>query len=126
MKRNTYCHIALALILVVTWTRSSSRAGYPEATIEQATQETIDGLKIDRYEGLNEQGIQAEYQWAVEMAELCLVDFRTSPRVDSPAGDGRTDNRTGFFTIEFQRHAGRTARRVRTHGSRHRTRVPTR
>ena len=75
--------------------------GYPKATLDQTTHETISGLRIDRYEGLDEEAIQAEYQWSLDMARLCL---------ETP--DGIRDRRRSWWTcvIEFQRHAGRTAR----------------
>ncbi len=76
--------------------------GYPRASLNQATNETICSLKIERYSGLDEDEMQAEYQWSLDMAHLCfenpLAVFDGSGAVHYGAA------------IEFQRHAGRTAR----------------
>jgi len=74
--------------------------GYPEATLDQATCETISSLRIDRYQGLDEGALQAEYEWSLDMASLCLAA--------QEAIRGRPKH--WIYAIEFQRHAGRTAR----------------
>ncbi len=73
---------------------------YPEASLDQATYKTMCSLTIDRYAGRNEEALQAEYQWALDMAELCL---NNAPAVPDQA-------HVWMYAVEFQRHAGRTAR----------------
>ncbi len=75
--------------------------GYPEASRDQATIDTIESLKIERYAGLDEEGMQAEYQWTLDMARVCL---------DNPRSVLDRRGRVTFAATEFQRHAGRTAR----------------
>lgn len=73
--------------------------GHLRPPLDQITSEFKTQLRIDRFVGLGEEGLQAEYEWALEMAVLCLEapDFL---------------RRKGYedMAIEFQRHAGRTAR----------------
>ncbi|MCH8852940.1 MAG: CHAT domain-containing protein [Planctomycetes bacterium] len=73
---------------------------YPQASLDQATFEMIESLDIPRYKDLSEDELQAEYQWALDMARLCLGDPES------------IRDREGWWTYatEFQRHAGRTAR----------------
>lgn len=89
-------------LLVVMGCSDAGAAGlqYPEATLDQATYETICSLKIERYEGLDEEGVQAEYRWALDMAVLCF---------DNPDSI-RNRKQWWVYALEFQRHAGRTAR----------------
>lgn len=78
-----------------------SRGGnYPNATLDQATSQTLDALRIDRYEALDEGSLQAEYRWALDMARLCVADRHSI--------EGRRE--WWDYAIEFQRHAGRTSR----------------
>ncbi|MEE9293562.1 MAG: CHAT domain-containing protein [Phycisphaerae bacterium] len=94
--------VTFAVLQLGLFLRVACAQEYPEASLDQATVETIESLKIERYAGLDEEAVQGEYQWALDMAALCLENPR------AVAGhDGSTFWAAG---VEFQRHAGRTAR----------------
>ena len=87
--------LALSVFATAAWAD-----GYPDATVDQVTVEVKNSLEIGRYEQLlYEEALQAEYEWALRMARLCLENPHVLLR----------DN-LGVMAIEFQRHAGRTAR----------------
>jgi CHAT domain-containing protein len=71
---------------------------YPEASLDQATEETVCALKEPgRLAGMSEQELETDCRWTKEMARLCLTE----------PGLTRQQRVRG---IEFQRHAGRIAR----------------
>ncbi len=89
--------VSLALCCTARPTHGQS---YPNASLDQATHETVSQLDLQRFDGLDEEGLQAEYEWALEMAVLCLENL-----------DSIGDREAWWqFPYEFQRHAGRTAR----------------
>ena len=93
------CRCLWSVILVTAGAVSPVRAqDYPEASLDQATRTALDSLKIERLVDLNEDGLEAEYQWALDMARTCLTKPETA-----------RDNDRCHYAIEFQRHAGRTA-----------------
>ena len=89
-----FASLALSVFATTAW-----GGGYPAATVDQVTVEVKNSLEISRFQGLDEEGMQAEYEWALSMARLCLENPHVLLR----------DN-LSVMAIEFQRHAGRTAR----------------
>ncbi len=89
--------LALAFICSPIDARADER---PSASVDQVTYSVVCGLGVERYDGFDEEGMADEHQWAVDMAKLCLAH-----------PDRRDEGRSfALFAVEFQRHAGRTAR----------------